>query len=585
MCQGFPAKRLQSTLAALLVTAGCSALAVAQSGDEWRAAGSAPSASSQSSATAQGWRLPNGQSSSGDTAQTDEDSNPLRKPQTSGSSTKAQEPRAFQAPTNAAPMNGAKPLSGANANYTNSAARFNPPAAAASRPGAVKPQSYTTQQQQASRNQALTQRPFVQPNYRTASNNQNQNRPSSPTGELYSAINVAFQAPPTKSTAAKSAPGPQNSVMKKSPENLPMPGAGDYQLNDPVMRYPGGPGEFADRLGGNCYQPYCEQGMCCEGSCPTGCAGPCCGECCEPGCGCPCGAPCEPGCECPDGGCNKDTFCIGPGDDESCHVVKVRWPKWQEVVAFAGVQGFKGPYDRDRDSGNFGFNEGFNIGAKVPYCALGYQFGYRATESQLNGDINTGIDDSFVQSFVTAGLFHRQAQGLNFGVVWDGLVDEREPSNNFHQVRSELSVIGDGCHELGFGATVGLNSHGIDDGNGTILDYTASDQYVLFYRLHGPNGGEGRIYAGVNNDSDGILGADTLIPIGGSFSLSSEFAYLIPNESNGTAGASHEAWNVGVGLVWHWDGQAHKCFDNCYRPLFNVADNGTLIVDQQNKNN
>jgi hypothetical protein len=278
MCQGLPAKRLQTALAALLVTASCSALAVAQSGDEWRAAGSAPSASSQSAATAQGWRLPNGQSNAGDAAQADEDSNPLRKPQTSGSTTKAEEPRAFQPPKNAAPMNGEKPLSGANANYTNSAAQFNRSAPNAPRPGTFKPQAYTPQQQQASRAQAVAQRPAVQPNYRPAPHNQNQNRQSSPTGELYSAINVAFQGPPTNSTNAKSAPGPQNSVMKKSPENLPMPGDGDYQLNDPVMRYPGGPGEFADRLGGNCYQPYCEQGMCSGGSCPTGCAGPCCGE-------------------------------------------------------------------------------------------------------------------------------------------------------------------------------------------------------------------------------------------------------------------------------------------------------------------
>jgi hypothetical protein len=45
------------------------------------------------------------------------------------------------------------------------------------------------------------------------------------------------------------------------------------------------------------------------------------------------------------------------------------------------------------------------------------------------------------------------------------------------------------------------------------------------------------------------------------------------------------ARNIGLGLVWHWDGQARKCFDNCYRPMSNVADNGTLIVDQQNQHN
>jgi hypothetical protein len=105
-------------------------------------------------------------------------------------------------------------------------------------------------------------------------------------------------------------------------------------------------------------------------------------------------------------------------------------------MVFGGVQGFKGPYDRDRDSGNFGFNEGFNIGAKVPYCALGYQFGYRVTENQLNGDIDTGIDKQFVQSFVTAGLFHRQKEGLNFGVVTASRRRTRA-DKNFHQMAAE----------------------------------------------------------------------------------------------------------------------------------------------------
>ncbi len=576
------APRFLSPLAALLITATLSGLAAAQSaatsGDQWRAAGTSSPASSQSAATSNSntaWRLPNGQSNTNDTQLVDEDSNPLRQTRKPQPATKAPEPRSFQAPANATPISAATP------NKVQPANQQRPGSAAVStRPGMMNTLAYLAQQPQFNRAPANMQRPYVQPNYRPTANNQN--RSNSSGDNLWDTITVAFQGPPANANPpanTKVAPAPQNSVMKKRTENLPLPGEGDYESNDPVMRYPGGPGEFADHLGGPSYHPYGEQGNCCDDSCPTGCAGPCCGE----GCDCPCGQPCgEPGCGCPCGNCKKDVFCIGPGDDESCHIVQVRWPKWQEVVLFGGVQGFKGPYDRERDSGNFGFNEGFNIGAKVPYCPIGYQFGYRATESQLNGDKNTDINDQFVQSFITAGLFHRTCEGLQFGVVWDGLVDERE-QKNFHQIRSEFSIVGGNCHEIGVGATVGINSHKLADPNGgDDLTYQASDQYVLFYRLHGPNGGEGRIYAGFNNDSDGILGADTLVPIGGSFSLQSGFTYLIPHQDNGTAGATNEAWNIGVGLVWHWDGQARKCFENCYRPLFNVADNGTLIVDQQN---
>ena len=36
-----------------------------------------------------------------------------------------------------------------------------------------------------------------------------------------------------------------------------------------------------------------------------------------------------------------------------------------------------------------------------------------------------------------------------------------------------------------------------------------------------------------------------------------------------------------MALVWHWDGAARRCHSNCYRPLFNVADNGSLIIDDR----
>ena len=120
---------------------------------------------------------------------------------------------------------------------------------------------------------------------------------------------------------------------------------------------------------------------------------------------------------------------------------------------------------------------------------------------------------------------------------------------------------------------------------GERITFGASDQYLLFYRYHGCSGGEGRLYAGCNDDSDGIVGADMLIPVGDRFSVQTGFTYLIPDAPDGTIGATQEAWNIGLGLVWHWDRQARKSFDNCYRPMFNVADNGTLIVDQRNNTN
>jgi hypothetical protein len=385
----------------------------------------------------------------------------------------------------------------------------------------------------------------------------------SPSENLWKTITVAFQG--------ESAP-----ASKPMSEGLPMPSDARVEMQDPVLRHFDGPGAFIGP-----YSPYGEPGGCYDGNCT--CGDGCCDGCCEPGCGCGCGNACDPGCGCEPGcscdHCREDLFCIGPGDDESCHTVRFRWPKWQEVVVFGGVQGFKGPYDLDRDSGNFGFHEGFNIGAKIPYAQLGYQFGWRGTQNQVNGDENLDIEEQHFQQFATAGIFHRQCEGFNFGVVWDMVHDERWHSEQFHQMRSEIGFINDGRHEIGFTATIGGQENEVEDDDGDEFTFKASDQYLLFYRLHGCNGGEGRFFAGFNDGSDGIIGADMLLPVGDRFSIAAGFTYLNPDAEDGEDGASQEAWNLGLGLVWHWDRQARKSFDNCYRPYFNVADNGTLIID------
>jgi hypothetical protein len=392
---------------------------------------------------------------------------------------------------------------------------------------------------------------------------------------MWDAVNVAFEGP---------------EQFTGEPENLPLPGSMTsaqsgrrvYDSHDGVVVDSAGAGPFEHEM----YVPYGDSNAYCgDGTCSECGAG--CGDgMCEPGCGCGCGGDVgcagEPGCGCSQ--CNsKDLFCLGYGDDESCHTIRVRLPKWQELMVFGGVQGFKGPYDQSRDSGNFGFHEGFNSGWKIPFTTAGYQIGYRGVHSQLNGDKDTGIADPHTQQFVTFGVFQRARDGIQAGVVWDMLRDERFESVDFHQLRGELSLMDRGCHEYGVSVTVHMNEHEpfpADDDDSSII-YQASDQYLLFYRKHGPRGGEGRFYGGFNDDDDGIIGADLMVPLHDRWSLSTAFTYLIPAEHAGQEGAAQEAWNISTALVWHWDCRARRCHSNCYRPLFNVADYGYLIVDER----
>jgi hypothetical protein len=274
---------------------------------------------------------------------------------------------------------------------------------------------------------------------------------------------------------------------------------------------------------------------------------------------------------------------LGIHDPEACEEVRFRVPKIQELALYGGVHGFKGPLDRSRDSGNFGFHEGFNAGAKIPLCKFGYQLGYQAVHSQLNGDKDTNIGNPHTQQFWTAGLFKRTRNGWQYGVAYDMLLDERWGTNDFEQVRAEASFVECGVHEIGFSGAVHLNEVNIFDNQqqSAFTTYRSADQYKLFYRLHGRQGGEGRVYVGVTDDSDAIVGADAHIPVQKYWSVQTGFTYLIPDQNSGTAGASQEAWNLGINLVWHWKGHARQCYSNPYRPLFDVADNGSLIVDDR----
>jgi hypothetical protein len=503
-------------------------------------------ASSQSHAGANSnakWRLPNGQTTQRTEPASQIPVNPLR--QKRPAPQQGSEPHSFQPPSNAGRI--------ATAQQSN-----NEPAAAATR---RRPASNPVAQTAAavpSRRVSNTSRPatYQRPTTPGVARSSPPVRRPNPQTPIWQRINVAMQGPAAE-------PEETESEM----ENLPSPN----QMSEPATD-PFGPSGY-----------YLEDDVQYDPTCgPDGCYGEC-------GCGdaCSCGGGCEPGCGCStgngsyrcDGECCNDCLRIGPGDPESCHSVRVRVPKWQELSVFAGVQGFKGPYDQDRDRGNFGFHEGFNMGYKIPYTFAGYQIGYQAAQSQLNGDENSETEESHTQHFATFGLFRRATDGLQFGTAWDVLRDQRFQSVDFHQLRSEVSWMDCGKHEFGFSGTVGINQN--EDPDEDDRHWKASDQYVLFYRIHGDRGGEGRIYGGWNDVADGILGADMLLPVHDRWSVQTGFTYLIPDARDGEDGAREEAWNINLALVWHWDCRARKSHNNPYRPLFNVANNGYLIVDNR----
>ncbi len=114
--------------------------------------------------------------------------------------------------------------------------------------------------------------------------------------------------------------------------------------------------------------------------------------------------------------------------------------------------------------------------------------------------------------------------------------------------------------------------------------FEVNDQFALFLRVPFAGGGDGRIYGGGTSDRDGLLGGEVNLPINHRWGLQAAALYLIPEESSNGANDSQSAhyaeqWGVSVSLVWY-PGCPVDGF-NPFKPLFNVADNTSLLVDRR----
>ncbi len=331
----------------------------------------------------------------------------------------------------------------------------------------------------------------------------------------------------------------------------------------------------------------------------------------EPGCGIEVGCGLEPGCGIDVGcgvepGCGYEVGCgmesTGPcGCDACCDeidsipfclpLLRVSWCRFD---FFAGVQGYTGPMNHvsipnvgRASSGSFGFYEGFNEGRSLRSWFgwdMAAQFGARATQSNLSGASFT--DEVRNQVFVTGGLFRRVDYGLQYGVVIDYLNDDWYFHGDLLQLRSELSWRTEGCHVYGFQYFAGINDDTstttIGNGLGGVttgtVDFEATDQYRIFYRRLLASSGQWDAFGGWTDDDDGIVGTTLSLPLRRNIALSTGATFLFPTSDDATD-FEQESWNISLGLIYR-PGGPQGCGRYC-RPMFDVADNGTFMVDRK----
>lgn len=269
---------------------------------------------------------------------------------------------------------------------------------------------------------------------------------------------------------------------------------------------------------------------------------------------------------------------------------------WHRMDLYAGVTGHTGPMNfantsatgTDRSGvGSFGFYEGYNKGLSLKFFGtdLAYQSGARFLQSNLSG---AGFnDENRVQIFLTSGLYRRVDCGLQFGTVVDYLYEDWYYRGDLIQLRGELSWVMRNSHVLGLKYAAGIDD---DQATTSVLDaagrvvrnqiaFESVTQYRLFYRQPLPQRGLLEAFAGWTDQEDGLLGMELDLPIHGNLLWNTSVTYLIPNEGETNGGHAQEGWNLMIGFTYRPAGLMSG--SRYERPLFKVADNGTMIVDRK----
>ncbi|MFM1904395.1 MAG: hypothetical protein RLZZ440_2295, partial [Planctomycetota bacterium] len=269
------------------------------------------------------------------------------------------------------------------------------------------------------------------------------------------------------------------------------------------------------------------------------------------------------------------------------------WRWYRDFTASAGITGFTNATDLGIN-GNFGVNEYLNFA--LPFWnafGIGWQVGWRGVQSDfqpatIEAGPTTISKNARTQDFITTGFFTRafEGRGMQGGIVYDYLHDSWFDNANVSQLRYEVSYVY-GYHELGFWGASNIGDQNTLFGPITKQPGVAStlDLYTGFYRLQFGDANEWKVWGGGTSEADGIIGTMVRAPMHRSLALEGTFTYVIPGRNQtidfdrqgAVTSFSPAAWNVSVNVVWYPAGRSRRSLSSPYRPLFDVADNGSMI--------
>jgi hypothetical protein len=271
------------------------------------------------------------------------------------------------------------------------------------------------------------------------------------------------------------------------------------------------------------------------------------------------------------------------------------WKWYRDFTASVGVTSFQNESNLGLN-GNYGTNEYLNW--SMPFWnafGIGWQVGVRGVQTNFQRstitNTNTGTPfrtNARDQVFVTTGFFTRafEGRGLQGGAVYDYLHDSYFDNVNVSQIRAETSYVW-GYHELGFwGAfNIGEQASILSPVKKTPGEASTENLYTAFYRLQFGDANEWRVWGGGTASQAGIIGSSMRAPMSKSWALEGTFTYLIPGRTEDfgtlidgvTVSSSPSAWNVSLNVVYYPARRSRRSLASPYRPLFDVADNGSMI--------